>query len=101
MLEIENGTHQLLVFADDVNTLCGNVHTIMKNTEASRVVSNENGREVNADKTKCTVMSGDQNIGRNNRIKTDNLSFEIVEHLKYFGTKLTNQILLRLKLRAD
>jgi hypothetical protein len=29
-----NGTHQLLVYADDVNILEGSVHTIMENAEA-------------------------------------------------------------------
>jgi len=28
-----NGTHQLPVYADDVNTMGGSVHTIKKNTE--------------------------------------------------------------------
>jgi hypothetical protein len=45
-----NGTHQLLIYADDVNILGGRVHTIQKNTEAL-VVANKIGREVNADKT--------------------------------------------------
>ena len=36
-------------------------------------------------------MSRDQNVGRNHNIKTDNYSFERVEHLKYLGKNLTNQ----------
>jgi len=34
-----NGTHQLLVCADDVNVLGGSVQTIMKNTESLVVAS--------------------------------------------------------------
>ena len=58
-----NGTHQLLVYADYVNILRGSVHTIKKNTEALIVASKEIGLEVNADKTKYTFMSRDQNAG--------------------------------------
>jgi hypothetical protein len=29
-----NGTHQLLIYADDVNILNGSIHTIRKSTEA-------------------------------------------------------------------
>ena len=36
-----NGTHQLLVYADDVNILDGKVHSIKKNTEALVVASKE------------------------------------------------------------
>jgi hypothetical protein len=46
-----NGTHKLLVYADDVNILDGSIHTIKKNTEALVVASKENGLEVNADRT--------------------------------------------------
>jgi len=53
-----NGTHQLRVYADDVNILGGHIHTIKKNTEASVVASKES-LEVNADKTKCMAMSRD------------------------------------------
>ena len=47
--------------------------------------------EVNADKTKCMVMSRDQNAGRSHNIKIDNSSFESVEQFRYLGTIITNQ----------
>ena len=40
-----------MVYADDVNTLGGRVHTTKKITEALLVGSKEIGLEVNADKT--------------------------------------------------
>jgi sorting nexin-29 len=86
-----NGTHQLLVYADDVNILGGNVHAVKKNTEALVAATKEIGLEVNADKTKYKVMSRDQNTGRNHNIRIDNNSFERVEEYKYLGTTLTNQ----------
>ena len=58
-----NGTHQLLVYADDVNILGGSVHTVKENAEALVVATKEIGLEVNADKTKYTIMSRDQNTG--------------------------------------
>ena len=55
-----NGTHHLLVYADDVNILRGSLLTVKENAEALVVGSNEIGLEVNADKTKYMIMSGDQ-----------------------------------------
>ena len=58
-----NGTHQLLVHADDDNIFGGSIHTIKKNSEAIVVARKETGLEVNADKPKCMVKSRDQNAG--------------------------------------
>jgi len=70
-----NGTHQLLVYTDDVNILGDSVHTVKENAEALVVASKETGLEVNADKTKYMVMCRDQNAGRSHGIKIDNSSF--------------------------
>jgi hypothetical protein len=51
-----NGTHHLLVYADDDNRLDGNIHNIKKNTEALVVTSRESGLEANAKKTKYMVI---------------------------------------------
>jgi hypothetical protein len=51
-----NGTHQLLVYAKDVNILGGSVHTVNKNTEALLVSSKETGLEVNADKSMWSCL---------------------------------------------
>ena len=59
-----NGTHQLRVYADDVNIQDRSVHTIKKNTDALTVTNKQTGLEVNADKTKYMVMSQGQNAGR-------------------------------------
>jgi hypothetical protein len=46
-----NGTHHLLVYANDFNILGGSIHNIEENAEALVVASKEIGLEVNADKT--------------------------------------------------
>jgi len=86
-----NGSHQLLVYADNVNMLEGNVHTVKENAEALVVASKESGLEVNADKTKYMVMSRDQNARPSQSMKIDNSSFERVVEFKYLGTTVTNQ----------
>ena len=86
-----NGTHQLLVYADDVNILGRSIHTIKKDTGALVVASMETGLEVNAVKTKYMVMCRGQNAGWSHRINIDNSSFEREEHFRYLRTTLTNQ----------
>jgi hypothetical protein len=58
-----NGTHQFVVYADDVSILGGSVCTIKKHAEALIVASKETGVEVNVDESKYMVMSGEQNAG--------------------------------------
>ena len=69
-----NGTHQLLVYTDDVNILGGSVHTIKENAEALIMPSKETGLEVNVDKTRYMVTSRDQIAGRNQNMRIDNRS---------------------------
>jgi hypothetical protein len=86
-----NDTHQLLVYADNVNILGIGIHAIKNNTEALVVTSKETGLEVNAGKTKYMVVSRNQNAGQNHNIKIDNKSFKRVEQFKYLGTTVTNR----------
>jgi hypothetical protein len=85
-----NGTHQLLVYANDVNVLGGSLHTAQKNTVVLVVASKEIGLEINADKTKFMVMSRDQNAGHSHNTKINNSYFERAENFKYLGITLTN-----------
>ena len=75
-----NGTHQVLAYADDVNTLGGSVDAATK----------EIGLEANAHKTTYMPVSRDQNAGRIHSMKIDNSSIERVEEFKYLGKTLTN-----------
>jgi hypothetical protein len=56
-----NGTHHLLVYADDVSILGGVIHIVKDNTESLIVARQETALEVTADKTKYMGMSRDQN----------------------------------------
>jgi hypothetical protein len=76
------------------------VDKILMNLWVVRNVSKETGLEVNADKTKCVVMSRDQNAGRSYSIKTNNSSFERVEEFIYLGAKLTHQNSIREEIKS-
>jgi len=86
-----NSTHQLLVYADDVNILGESIRIIKENAEALEVASKETGLEVNSDKTTYMIMSGDLNAGRIHSISIDNNSFEGVEEFEYLGIALRSQ----------
>jgi hypothetical protein len=79
-----NGTHQLLVYADDIYQLGDYVDTMKKNRETLIDTSKEVGLEENAEKTNYMLLSHHQNKGQNYDIKIVNRSFETVAHLKYF-----------------
>jgi hypothetical protein len=51
-----NGTHHLLVYADDVTLLGGNTDTIKRNTQTLIDASKEIGLEVNTEKTKYMLL---------------------------------------------
>jgi hypothetical protein len=67
-----NGTHQLLVYADDVNQLGDSIDTIKRNTETSIDASKEVGLDINVKKTKYMLLSRYQNAGQNRDINTGN-----------------------------
>jgi hypothetical protein len=56
-----NGTHQLLIYADDVNLLGNSVNTIKENSETLLEAGRDVGLEINAEKTKYMIMSCHQN----------------------------------------
>jgi sorting nexin-29 len=95
-----NGTHQLLVYADDVNVLGGSIHAIKKNTVVLVIARKLIGLEGNTKKPKYMVMYQDQNAGQKSNIKVRNKYFETVEQLQYLGTTLINQNSIHEEIRS-
>jgi hypothetical protein len=57
-----NGTHELLVYADDVNLLGGNIDTIKNKTQTLIDASKEVVLEVNYEP--CCVMAGSRTLSK-------------------------------------
>jgi hypothetical protein len=81
-----NGTHQLLVYTDNVNLLGDSIRTIKENTKPLLEASSYVGLEVNAEKIKYMIMSRHPNSGQNRNIRIANESFEKAAKFKYLGT---------------
>jgi ABC-type phosphate transport system ATPase subunit len=80
-----------LIYADDVNLLDDSTNTIKENIESLLEASRDIGLEINAEKTKYTIMSRHPNSGKNQNIRIVNELFENVAKFKCSGTTVTNQ----------
>jgi retron-type reverse transcriptase len=69
-----NVTHQLLVYADDVNLLGDSINTIKENIQILSEASRDLGLEINAEKTKYMIMSRHLYSGQNQNIRIANES---------------------------
>jgi hypothetical protein len=76
-----NGTHQLLVYADDVNLLGYSISPVKENTGTLLEANRDVGLEINAEKTKYRIMFRHPNSGQSQNIRIANESFENVAKL--------------------
>jgi len=95
-----NGTHQLVVCADNVNILAESVHTVKENAEALIVASKEIGLEVNVDKTTYMVMYRDQKAGLIHKTETDNSYCKSEDQFKLKKKNFTNQNFIQGKINS-
>jgi hypothetical protein len=90
-----NGTHQLLVCADDVNLLGDNIDAIKNNMETLIDASKEVGPEVNAEIIRYMLLPLRQNTEQNHDVKIANRSFENVAQFRHLGTTVIIQNLIQ------
>jgi hypothetical protein len=77
-----DGIHQLLVSADHANLLGDSVNIVDENSETLLEASRNIDLEINAEKTKYTIMSRHPNSGQNQNVRIRNESFEKVAKFK-------------------
>jgi hypothetical protein len=63
-----NGTHQLLVYTDDVNLLDDSINTIKENNESLLEANRDTDLEISAEQTKYMIMSRHSNSRQNQNI---------------------------------
>jgi hypothetical protein len=86
-----NGTHQIGVYAGDINFLGCSINTIKENTDTVLEASRDVRLVINAEKTKYIIVSSHPKSGQNQNIKIENESFKNGTEFKYLGMTLTNQ----------
>jgi sorting nexin-29 len=86
-----NGTHQLLVYADDVYLLGDSIDAIREKAETLVEASGDVGLEINGEKSTCVIMYRHRSSGENQNLRIANESFGNVAKFKYLGTTITNQ----------
>jgi hypothetical protein len=89
-LEI-NETHQLLVYADDINLMGDSINITKENMETLLEASRDADQEIDAEKTKYMIMSCHPDSGQIQDVRIANESFENVAKFKYLGMTLTNK----------
>jgi hypothetical protein len=64
-----NGTHQLLVYAANINLFGDSINIMKENTEPLLQASRDVGLETYAEKTKYMIVSPHPNSGQNKNIR--------------------------------
>jgi hypothetical protein len=73
-----NGTHKLLVYADDINLLGYSLNSVKQNTRSLLEAVRNLSLEINAEKTNYMIISRLPNSRQDQNIRIANESFESV-----------------------